>query len=112
MNEQQVRDRITEAADTIDCSPVPLTAIRSTGRTFARRRGADRGFLRRRLLRRGVGALARADRRHGHGTAAPVVVLDRVGDVSRTQRVVADLRLRVGARDPLARRAQGFALER
>ena len=42
MNEQQVRDRITEAADTIDCSPVPLTAIRSTGRTFARRRARVR----------------------------------------------------------------------
>ncbi len=38
MNEQQVRDRVTAAADTIDCSPVPLTTIRSTGRTFVRRR--------------------------------------------------------------------------
>ena len=38
MNEQQVRDRVSAAADTIDCSPVPLTAIRRTGRTIVRRR--------------------------------------------------------------------------
>ena len=38
MNEQQVRDRISATADTIDCSPVPLAAIKSTGRTIVRRR--------------------------------------------------------------------------
>ena len=38
MNEQQVRDRVTAAAETIDCSPVPLTAIRRTGHTIVRRR--------------------------------------------------------------------------
>ena len=38
MNEQQVRDRVSATADTIDCSPVPLAAIKRTGRTIVRRR--------------------------------------------------------------------------
>ena len=38
MNEQQVRDRVSATAETIDCSPVPLAAIKKTGRTIVRRR--------------------------------------------------------------------------
>ena len=72
-----------------------------------RRRGPGRIVLRRRLLggRGGLGLARRADRRQRDGPVPAVVLLDRVGDLGGRQRV------RVGARDALARRAHGLALE-